>query len=51
MRYVFFELWRTGEVGEEEKYKEKALERLYVNIPTEEWKSFFALELNLQRLF
>lgn len=51
MCYIFFELWKTGEVGEEEKYKEKALERLSVNIPTEEWKSFFALELNLQRLF
>lgn len=51
MCYVFFELWKTGEVGEEEKYTEKALERLSVNIPTEEWKSFFALELNLQRLF
>lgn len=31
----------------------KALERLSVNIPTEEWKSFFffAVELSLQRLF
>lgn len=52
MCYIFFELWKTGEVEEEEKHKEKALERLSVNIPTEEWKSFFfAIELNLQRLF
>lgn len=48
---VCFELGKMGEVEEEEKYTGKTLERLSLNIPAQEWKSFFAIELNLQRLF